>query len=337
MTQVIGFATSFYTLWDMRVEENYITDVYGNHHRTNDTVHYGYIKNISTDLEKVKALYPTLTIDENVRGKIRSFEYTNKEQDLCPHILKFGKYYGHDINDLAKTDFNYLIWLAENAHSFAVREIIKSLPEYVAYLTAKQQADQAKLNGWQLIRDGLNILTFLNNPNYIGENLDAISSRSRVERPITNPVLQWEQETDKYANRWNATGYNGNLHTVTKFHDHNKYECNSIGFDTLEEAQLCGERADRHMRNHFGKEKIYEDTGFTPYLYMNYAKVELEPDNMLYVFFPETNFVNGLYPYTTAYINGKYRKTKNQTFTLNLKVFLVEKSEHSCTQFSVVI
>ena len=110
----IGFATEFYTLWDVTSEATYFTDAYGNVHTTGSKTNYCYIKNVSTDLDKVKTLFPTAPIDENLRGKSNSFVVT-KEEDTTPHILKFGRYIGRTIEDVANIDFNYIFYVIKEA------------------------------------------------------------------------------------------------------------------------------------------------------------------------------------------------------------------------------
>lgn len=111
--KAIGFANKFYTLWSIDTEAVYTTDSYGKHWLTGYNTRYTYHKNISFDLDKAKALYPTLEIQEDLRGKTNSWIAENKE-DFCPQIMKFGKYYGKDINELLEQDFQYLIWICEN-------------------------------------------------------------------------------------------------------------------------------------------------------------------------------------------------------------------------------
>lgn len=109
----IGFANQYYTLWNVEKTPVYTTDSYGKHWLTGYNTHYFYIKNISFDIEKVKSLYPTLTIDENLRGHTTSWEKKSQE-DLCPQIMKFGKYYGQNIDELIVKDFDYILWLINN-------------------------------------------------------------------------------------------------------------------------------------------------------------------------------------------------------------------------------
>lgn len=111
--KAIGFANKFFTLWSIDSEPVYTTDSNGKHWLTGYNTRYTYHKNISFDLDKAKALYPNVEVHEDLRGKTNSWTTENKE-DLCPQIMKFGKYYGKDINELLEQDFQYLLWLCEN-------------------------------------------------------------------------------------------------------------------------------------------------------------------------------------------------------------------------------
>ena len=134
MVQVIGFTNKFYTLWNIDNESIYITDSYGKHHLVGYNTHYNYIKNIAFDLSKVRELYPNLDLDENLRGITTSWISQNVE-DLCPNIMKFGKYYTKDINDLLVLDFKYLVWACDNLGYSKNLEYIKSLPKIKEYYT----------------------------------------------------------------------------------------------------------------------------------------------------------------------------------------------------------
>ena len=68
---------------------------------------WGYHKNISMDLEKVKELYPEVEIDMNLKGhKPIFFSIEEKIQDYDK--FRFGKYKGYLISEC--TDFDYLKW-----------------------------------------------------------------------------------------------------------------------------------------------------------------------------------------------------------------------------------
>lgn len=139
MIQAIGFANKFFTLWSIDTDPVYTTDAYGKHWLTGYNTCYTYHKNISFDLEKAKALYPTLEVQEDLRGKTNSWTTENKE-DLCPQIMKFGKYYGKDINELLEQDFQYLIWICENKGYSSNGKYAKNLPKVQGHFKAIEAA-----------------------------------------------------------------------------------------------------------------------------------------------------------------------------------------------------
>jgi hypothetical protein len=128
---VIGFGGVFYTLWSVSSQINYYTAPNGQHYPSYTEYHYSYIQNIAKDIEKVKTLYPGVAIDMELHGS-KSFTIEKKDIDLTPEILKFGKYAGWNINDLAKHDFNYLVKMVDECFgSFEVRQLAKETPEYI--------------------------------------------------------------------------------------------------------------------------------------------------------------------------------------------------------------
>lgn len=102
MKHIIGFATEFYTLWSHEVVDQY---------SSNDTVngvppmvigqriYYTYHKNISTNLDKVIQKYPELRIDEDLKGKSRSFW---KSVKVMPEtgLMSFGMFAGWKIENM---------------------------------------------------------------------------------------------------------------------------------------------------------------------------------------------------------------------------------------------
>jgi hypothetical protein len=140
MTQAIGFAGIFYTLWTIDSRERYTTDVNGKHWLTGYDVIHTYHKNISKDLDKAVSLYPNLSVCEDLRGKTTSWTSKSKE-DLCPNIMKFGKHCGEDINDLIKTDFSYLVWMCENKGYSSNGKYAKELPEIKSHFQAVEDAE----------------------------------------------------------------------------------------------------------------------------------------------------------------------------------------------------
>jgi hypothetical protein len=145
MIQAIGFANKFFTLWSIDTEPVYTTDAYGKHWLTGYNTRYTYHKNISFDLEKAKALYPTLEVQEDLRGKTDSWTTENKE-DLCPQIMKFGEYYGRDINELLEQDFQYLIWVCENKGYSSNGKYAKNLPKIQEHYKAIEDASNKLIN-----------------------------------------------------------------------------------------------------------------------------------------------------------------------------------------------
>ena len=145
MIQAIGFANKFFTLWSIDTEPVYTTDAYGKHWLTGYNTRYTYHKNISFDLEKAKALYPTLEVQEDLRGKTNSWTTENKE-DLCPQIMKFGKYYGKDINELLEQDFQYLVWICENKGYSSNGKYAKNLPKVQEHFKAIEDASNKFIN-----------------------------------------------------------------------------------------------------------------------------------------------------------------------------------------------
>ena len=103
---VIGFATQFYTLW----EKNEYTRSEGC-----KITEYRFIKNVSTDVDKVKALYPDVEIDMGLKGSHSFVVYEKKEFVKVPNdCFQFGKYKGEKIDDSCGSD--YLAWYYQSAY-----------------------------------------------------------------------------------------------------------------------------------------------------------------------------------------------------------------------------
>jgi hypothetical protein len=170
MAYIIGFAEEFYTLWDHNVEPKYYLDAYGKHWHTGNVDHYYYIQNISKDLETAKAKYPGVPIDDGLRGKHNSWSSLNEfQEDPCPHILKFGKYAGHDINKLQYSDLNYCLWLEQNANNWKLRGLVAELPEVKAHRDAQDARRKADLAKIPVFVNGLNSVPVVGNPKRLGE------------------------------------------------------------------------------------------------------------------------------------------------------------------------
>lgn len=158
MKQIIGFATQFYTLWNYEAVPQYKTDSYGNHHKTGIEHKYYYCKNVSTDLEKVKGLFPNVEIDTELRG---TSSFTRNEKiDLPKNYFWAGKYAGKLIDEIMEIDFKYCLWSAENYNM----PYITNHPKYIAYFEAIEQKKKLDIENAQTVKVGDVVeLEFLSN------------------------------------------------------------------------------------------------------------------------------------------------------------------------------
>jgi hypothetical protein len=140
MKKVIGFANKFYTLWDYDIVPNYKMDAYGKYHVASNEHKFYYIKNISSSLDKVKKLYPDVSIDMELRGT-RSFSYNN-DVELPNGYFWFGKYNGRMIDEVLDSDFQYCLWWSDNYNNSAAI-YIKNHSTYITYWEqiAKEKQD----------------------------------------------------------------------------------------------------------------------------------------------------------------------------------------------------
>ena len=93
-TQKIGFTNKYYTLWFLM-------------EKTELGEKWGYRKNISMDLDKVKEIYPDLEIDMELKGHKPIF-FSNEEKIQDYDKFRFGKYKGQLISEC--TDYGYMKW-----------------------------------------------------------------------------------------------------------------------------------------------------------------------------------------------------------------------------------
>jgi len=160
---VIGFATQFYTLWSYRTDGVYVTDAYGNHHKTGSITHYTYHKNVSKSIDKVRDLYPNVSIDDELRGKTRDFSKEGKQERPTGYFW-FGKYYGRLITEIASIDFKYCQWAIENTYDNELVKSIKATPEWEAHEAKLKQEEEEALVEISHIKEGQTIeLTFKSN------------------------------------------------------------------------------------------------------------------------------------------------------------------------------
>lgn len=125
----IGFTTKFYTLWDVTVEDKFICDSNGKVWPAGSITHNVYCKNISLDLEKAKEKYPDAIVDLDLKGTKSWDSNWDLYKSIPVELFPNGKYFLTPISEVAKTDFNYVLWYGEN--NYSRREYIETLPEVV--------------------------------------------------------------------------------------------------------------------------------------------------------------------------------------------------------------
>ena len=119
----IGFATKFYTLWDVDVYT--FTNEYG---RKGRRVTAAFIKNVSMDEQTARAKYPDAPVDLSLRGH-STFSRTEWEP-MANDVFPCGMYKGKPIAEC--TDWSYLYWavdtnmLGGERRDIAVSVLLKS-------------------------------------------------------------------------------------------------------------------------------------------------------------------------------------------------------------------
>lgn len=116
---IIGFATKFYTLW----EKNEFTKP-----EIGKFTEYRFIKIVSTDLNKVKDMYPDVEIDMGLCGSRTFVVYDKKDFIKEPNdCFQFGKYKGQKI--IENTDYEYMVWYYQ--HVYCESEDVLANVEYI--------------------------------------------------------------------------------------------------------------------------------------------------------------------------------------------------------------
>ncbi len=331
--KTIGFATEFYTLWDVDSQPTYFQDSYGTIHVTGVVTHYNYIKNISTDLDKVKQLYPNMPIDDSLKGKSRSFS-TTKEEDTTPDILKFGKYKGQSIQDVSESDFGYILWLLENGYKRTI-DALKLLPKVIAHLAKIEREEKEMMDSYPVIQSGEVEIEFSSNPNRLGEELSAIYKRAKVLGDIPS-TLTWN-EVNAYENEkskdWFTLEQSGS-YKITRYKDSDFVSLDGHNYPTILEAKKAAE--EQELSNKGLLSMFMKDTEFTPLLNMYYAIASVGEGNEITVFFNDVKSVSGMYPYNMGIINGKAMKVKGKKIKVNLNVISTTVDKYGARQIAVI-
>ena len=101
----IGFSNKYYTLWEGTVVTR--TMEWGSETRR----YYQFKKLLGKNIEKIKAAYPGVEINEKLNGRRRSFEEYDKRVVSSPEHFHFGKYARTRIDECE--DLRYLEWYIE--------------------------------------------------------------------------------------------------------------------------------------------------------------------------------------------------------------------------------
>lgn len=336
----IGFANQYYTLWDVTAQPKYFTDSYGKHHIQCMITHYNYIKNISTDLEKVKTLHPDLVIDNELRGKTSSW-VSSSEEDLTPEILKFGKYSGKSIQEVVAIDFGYILWLIDNCYKAATRDACKALPQVIDYYAEIERKNNEAMQQHIIIESGEVELEFITNPNYFCAELQFIQEQIR-KTAIIPSTLQWEQvnELSKRNDRTTIEKAEsehspyGEGFFIQKFTNSPTFFMNGENFATIEDAKRAAEI--QILANTHKLTEQLKTSSYGSYLGKNYANAKVGETTFVTVIFDEVKYVTGMYPYYMGFINGKAMKLKGKKIKVNVTVLNTEVYPNCANQIVAV-
>lgn len=335
----IGFANQYYTLWNVTSEPKYFTDSYGKHHIQCMITHYNYIKNISTDLDKVKTLHPDLVVDNELRGKTCSW-VSSSEEDLTPEILKFGKYSGKSIQEIVVTDFNYILWLIDNCYKAVTRDACKALPQVIDYYAEIERKNNEAMQQHIIIESGEVELEFTSNPNYACADLTFIQEQIR-KTAIIPSTLQWEQVNEASNKDWTTIEKAESEHSIygkgffiKKYKDSETFWFEDANFATIEHARRAAEiriLVDNHQLN-----EQLQTSSYGSYLGKNYANAKVGETTYVTVIFDEVKYVTGMYPYYMGFINGKAMKLKGKKIKVSVTVLNTEVYPNCANQIVVV-
>ncbi len=333
----IGFATQFYTLWDVDSQPTYFQDSYGNTHQTGVITHYHYIKNISTDIDKVKELYPNTPIDDSLKGRNRDFSVT-KEEDTTPEILKFGKYRGMSIQDVSKSDFGYILWLLENGQE-KTKSVCMELPKVIEHFAKIERQEKELMDSYPVIQSGEVEIEFTTNPNRVGEELLEVYKNAKVLVGIPSTlswvvVNEWADASAAKYKDWFTLEQSGR-YKITRWKDSKGVSLDGQNYATIGEAKEAAEI--QELTNKGLLSMYYKDTEFAPLLTKWYAIASLGEGNEVFVFFNEIKSVSGMYPYNMGVINGKAMKVKGKKIKVNLNVLSTKIDKYGVRQVATII
>lgn len=158
----IGKGRQFYTLWSVEY-----TVVPMGQYLVHKTL-YIYFQNlcmiekgIECAEEKALALISgqdSIEYDDTLTGS-KSYAKTHKKELITHGVateLPFGKYFGETIASVAEKDFDYILWVAENAYQEEIRKVVKELPSVKAHydeLEEKERKQQEQAQSMSVLNN----------------------------------------------------------------------------------------------------------------------------------------------------------------------------------------
>lgn len=110
---VIGFSGTYYCLWYWNTDSNYSLTGSGSYISTGGYTKYHYIKRISTDVNKVKELYPNVSIDMGLHGQRWLRNDGFKREVLADDVFPYGfRGVGDKIMDCNEAKFLWSLYLS---------------------------------------------------------------------------------------------------------------------------------------------------------------------------------------------------------------------------------
>lgn len=332
--KVIGFATEYYTLWNVTTTPNYFTDAYGNHHLQSNTTNYNYIQNISKDLDVSLVKYPGLSVCGDLKGYNHSWS-KKSEKDLTPWILKFGKHIGKHLQEVALEDFGYIIYLLENGYT-ETKEACLDIKVIQDILAEIEIENQRKMDLNPVAESGLVEIEFLTNPSYIGNQLYSVYNSIGYDYPET---MTWEIPTEDTFlpgmgnNKYKIILTSGYMNIVQR--DSSEILFNGDICVDISEAKYKAEQQ-LAANEHKDINNYIVENELSVLRNKRYAEATIGNGNVIHVFFDDVKFVDCRYPYHMAYINGKAIKTKGKKMILDLKILHTNKQVDKVSQTAII-
>lgn len=140
---IIGFSGTYYCLWSWMTEATYSMTGSGAYVATGGYTKHYYIKRISTDLNKVKELYPNLTIDMGLHGQKWERSGSEAKREILPYdVFPYGfRGVGDKIMESNEVKFLWSLYLSSDfgigrSKVYARRRLVE-LGLLVPYKTSK--------------------------------------------------------------------------------------------------------------------------------------------------------------------------------------------------------